>query len=89
MTQSLVPFIAAMTLWDAAGTSLTASKLQTAVDKVLGWTRKGGRVEVVGVQEIPNEKSARPDIRFEAFQYNSDHMGRQFPTRKNYPRSRR
>lgn len=73
----LIAFVllAATVLMGCRGTSLTHDKVQKAVDTALAWTKKGGRVEVVGIQEIPNENSARADIRFEAFQYNSDQMG--------------
>jgi hypothetical protein len=54
---------------------LTTEKVQSAVDKALDWTRKGGRAVVLGIQELPQENAARADIRFEQFQYATDHYG--------------
>lgn len=55
--------------------SLSADKVQRAVDKALDWTRKGGGATVLGIQELPQENAARADIRFDEFQYNANGAG--------------
>lgn len=55
--------------------------VQTAVDKVLDWTKKGGSATVSGIQDLPQENAARVDIQFNNFQYNADSVGN--PISKN------
>jgi predicted nucleic acid-binding Zn ribbon protein len=56
------------------GSKLTTDKVQRAVDKALDWTRKGGRANVLGIQETP-DNSAKADIQYAGFQYNADSVG--------------
>lgn len=59
----------------SSGSSLTTDNVQRAVDQILDWTKKGGGVRVLGIQELPQQNQAKADIRFEDFQYNSTDMG--------------
>jgi len=52
--------------------NLTNEKVQRAVDKALDWTKVGGKAEVLGIQENPQQNSAVVDIRFDNFQFNAD-----------------
>ncbi len=52
--------------------NLTNEKVQQAVDKTLDWTKVGGKAEVLGIQEIPQQNAAIVDIRFDDFRYNAD-----------------
>jgi hypothetical protein len=54
---------------------LTVEKVQRAVDKALDWTRTGGGAKVLGIQEIPQENSAKADIQFNNFEYMADSVG--------------
>lgn len=60
---------------------ITTDKAQTAVDKALDFTKKGGNVRVTGVRELPQENAAQVDLQFNGFQYNTDMMG--VPISKN------
>ncbi len=55
--------------------NLTNEKAQRAVDKALDWTKVGGKAEVLGIQEIPQQNAAIVDIRFDDFRYNADQAG--------------
>ena len=64
---------------------LVVAKVQGAVDKALDWTRMGGNVTVLGIQEIPQENAARADIRFTDFQFNADSYGTPVDKNKKTP----
>ncbi len=55
--------------------SLTADKVQRAVDKVLSFTKIGGAVAVQGIQEMPQQNAAKADLIFNNFQYKAREMG--------------
>ncbi len=67
-------------------TALTTQGVQRAVDQALDWTKKSGKVEVVGIQELPQENAARADIRFDGFQYNADMAGTPISKSQEAPR---
>jgi len=64
---------------------LTNEKVQRAVDKALDWTKVGGRAEVLGIQEIPQQNAAMVDIRFDNFQHNADQSGTPIAKDKKSP----
>lgn len=64
---------------------LTTERVQRAVDKLLDWTRKGGRAIVLGIQEVPGENSAKADIQFDGFQYNANWEGSPVSKEKQTP----
>lgn len=55
--------------------NLTNEKVQRAVDKALERTIIGGKVEVLGIQETPQQNAATVDVRFDGFRYNADEAG--------------
>lgn len=55
--------------------NLTNEKVQQALDKALDWTKVGGKAEVLGIQEIPQQNAATVDIRFDDFRHNADQAG--------------
>lgn len=61
---------------------LAVARVQRVVDKALDWTRKGGSVTVLGVQELPQENAARADITFNGFQYATDYYGQPISAEK-------
>lgn len=64
---------------------LTTENVQRAVEKVLDWTKVGGGVRVLGIQELPQQNQAKADIRFEDFQFNSNDMGSPVSKNKKAP----
>jgi hypothetical protein len=64
---------------------LSVEKVQAAVDRALDRTKKGGRAAVSGVQELPQENTARADIRFDGFQFNADMYGTPISKDKKTP----
>lgn len=71
---------------DNSSAKLSNEKVQRAADQAVEWTRKGGGAQVVGIQEIPQENTARADIEFNGFQYNSDDSGNPVPKDRSTPR---
>jgi hypothetical protein len=63
------------------GKPLRSEGVQAAVDQALDFTKKGGAVRVVGVQEFPQRNEARADLVFASFQYNAGSM--KLPKPKN------
>lgn len=70
-----------------AKSNLTNEKVQRAVDKALDWTKVGGRVEVSGIQEIPQQNAAIVDIRFDDFRHNADQAGTPVAKDKKSPQA--
>ncbi len=45
------------------------------MDKALDWTRTGGGARVLGIQDSPQDNSAKADIQFNNFEYMADSVG--------------
>jgi hypothetical protein len=54
---------------------LTTEKVQRAVDAMADWTRKGGAIQVLGIQELPQQNQAKADLQFDDFLYNATELG--------------
>src|SRR5712692_3639763 len=63
----------------------SSSAVHRAVDQALDWTKTGGTVRVIGVQELSGENAARADIEFDNFQFNSDQTGKPIPKTQTAP----
>lgn len=69
-----------------SSSSLSNEKVESAVDRALDFIQKGGRVEVIGIQELPQENAARADLQFVNFQYSADMAGTPLKKTKQQPK---
>ncbi len=51
----------------------------------MDWMKLSGRVEVLGIQEIPQQNAAIVDIQFDDFQHNADYFGTPISKDKKSP----
>ena len=64
---------------------LTNAKVERAVNQLTSNLRVAGAINVEGIQELPQENSARADLRFTNFQYKSDMAGTPLPSSRQAP----
>jgi hypothetical protein len=68
-----------------ATNQLTNAKVERAVNQLTSNLRVAGAISVEGIQELPQENSARADLRFTNFQYKSDMAGTPLPNNRQAP----
>jgi hypothetical protein len=64
---------------------LTNAKVERAVNQLTSNLRVAGAISVEGIQELPQENSARADLRFTNFQYKSDMAGTPLSSNRQAP----
>jgi len=64
---------------------LTNAKVERAVTQLTSNLRVAGAISVEGIQELPQENSARADLRFTNFQYKSDMAGTPLSSNRQVP----
>lgn len=64
---------------------LTNAKVERAVNQLTSNLRVAGAISVEGIQELPQENSARADLRFTNFQYKSDMAGTPLSSNRQPP----
>ena len=68
-----------------ATNQLTNAKVERAVNQLTSNLRVTGGISVEGIQELPQENSARADLRFTNFQYKSDMAGTPLSSNRQAP----
>jgi hypothetical protein len=68
-----------------ATNQLTNVKVERAVNRLTSNLRVAGGISVEGIQELPQENSARADLRFTNFQYKSDMAGTPLSSNRQAP----
>lgn len=68
-----------------ATNQLTNAKVERAVTQLTSNLRVAGAISVEGIQELPQENSARADLRFKNFQYKSDMAGTPLSSNRQAP----
>lgn len=68
-----------------ATNQLTNAKVERAVNQLTSNLRVAGGISVEGIQELPQENSARADLRFTNFQYKSDMAGTPLSSNRQAP----
>lgn len=64
---------------------LTNAKVERAVNQLTSNLRLSGAISVEGIQELPQENSARADLRFTNFKYKSDMAGTPLSSNRQAP----
>ena len=64
---------------------LTRAKVERAVNRLTSNLRVDGAINVEGIQELPQENSARADLRFTNFRYKADMAGTPLSSNRQAP----
>lgn len=68
-----------------ATNQLSNAKVERAVNQLTSNLRVAGAISIEGIQELPQENSARADLRFTNFQYKSDMAGTPLSSNRQAP----